>query len=429
MDIRELFQNKGRFYFLLFSIGFLIFLTAIKALAVDQIKSTEFFVSSSESQISSATSTDFTIYIGDNLAGVSNPVKSAYFEVSGVYTGSGSLELKIDNDTATSKTFSLPNVGATPTPYEIIYKDDTNKINPSSAGSYNYTLNIIPTGITISGLGAEMKLTHRYVPPSCPDGQPTNEKIKSTEFFVSSSESQISSATSTDFTIYIGDNLAGVSNPVKSAYFEVSGVYTGSGSLELKIDNDTATSKTFSLPNVGATPTPYEIIYKDDTNKINPSSAGSYNYTLNIIPTGITISGLGAEMKLTHRYKPPNCGGGYPATGDLISLVFDTGIEGAAYNSVMFKGTKPVNTKVRFQFATSNNSGGPWSYIGGATCAVGDWYDVPNVDSPVEITCAPSSHNNQRYFRYKIQLCSASDCSSGGSDTPSVTDVVVSWSP
>mgnify|MGYP001594332796 CR=1 FL=1 len=262
------------------------------------------------------------------------------------------------------------------------------------------------------------------------------DQIKSTDFFVASSDVSISSATSSPFTIYIGDNLAGVTNPVKSVYFVVSGVYTGSGSLEMKISDDNATSKTFSLPDVGTAPTPFEILYKDDTGKISPVSAGSYNYTLNINPSGVTIYGLGAKINVTHRYKPPACGG-FPATGELTSMVFDTGTEGAAYNSVMWKGVLGGSSqdqgKVRVKIATADSDAGPWDYRGPeTTCSTNtasdsDWY-VAAADTPLEAGCF-ANHNNKRYFRYRVQICSSSDCATAGSYTPEVQDVVVSWSP
>ncbi|MBI5147853.1 MAG: hypothetical protein HZA37_01740 [Parcubacteria group bacterium] len=264
------------------------------------------------------------------------------------------------------------------------------------------------------------------------------DQIKSTDTFITSGDGAVSSATSTSFTLYIGDNLSGVTNPIKSVYFAISGVYTGnSGTLKLDINGDASTAKTFTLPDVGSTPTPFEIMYKDDTNKINPASAGSYAYTLNTTPTNVTVYGLGAKMTETHRYKPPACGGAYPATGELISRIFDTGTDGAAYNSVMWKGAlggpSQNQGKARLKIATSDSDGGPWNYRGPeTTCSTNttsdsDWY-VAAADTPVEVGCY-SYHNNKRYFRYQIQICSSSDCSTGGEYTPQVDDVIISWSP
>ncbi len=276
------------------------------------------------------------------------------------------------------------------------------------------------------------------------------DQIKTNEFFAAGFDSQISSITSSQFTFYIGDDLSGISNPVKSAYFTVSGVYTSvaGGTLELKIDDDSATSKIFSLPSASA-PTYFEFIYKDNSNKINPVSAGSYTYTLNIVPSGITISGFGAKFIESHRYKPPSCGGGYPIKGEIISPTFDTGAaNGVGFNFIMASGITPVGTKFRVQLAASNCSNGAtnspactigiWGptgsdYLGGSSCATSDYYfnaafgsSPTNSPWSVEIGCQ-SNYNNKRYFRYKVILCS-SDCSASGIATPQIDNVIVNWS-
>lgn len=139
-------------------------------------------------------------------------------------------------------------------------------------------------------------------------------------------------------------------------------------------------------------------------------------------------------MKETHRYKPPTCGGA--PYGELISAVFDSteSAEGPGYNSVMWKGVLggvgQNEGKVRFQFATADSPSGPWTYLGGATCGTGDWFDPGAPDVPVELkgTACQAAWNNKRYFRYKIQICS-SDCVLSGASTPIVDDVTVSWAP
>lgn len=120
---------------------------------------------------------------------------------------------------------------------------------------------------------------------------------------------------------------------------------------------------------------------------------------------------------------------GYSATGTLESSTFDTGItDGAAYNSILWTGA--LNSgKVKLQIATSNSSSGPWNYAGpGASCDTSTFYE-PAAGTPSEIDLACSGIQNKRYFRYKVTLCSASDCSSSGSNTPQVDDVIVNWSP
>jgi len=409
--------------------GCALFFFARPVQAADQMKTLEYLIATSDSQVSTATDTPFYIYIGDDISGVSNPIKSAHVTLSGTYTGGGQIALEIDSDAASESIYSLPTV-ANPTPFEIAYKD-TGRIDPATAGIYFYTLNIAPSGVTISGLAAKIKISYRFTPVVCDDGSPSSEKIKTLEYYVKDFPAQISTATDTPFSVYIGDNISGVTDPVKSAHFTLAGIYTGGGQLVLEIDSDAASAMSFSLPTV-TNPTPFEIIYDDSTAKVNPVSAGTYNYTLNLTPSGLVFSGLGIKFKITHRYKPPACGSGYPPTGQLYSIVLDTtGTSGPAYNSVLWKGAlggpSQNQGKVRLQLSASNSSSGPWSYVGGTTCSSGDWFEAA-ADTPVEIRCF-SQLNNRRYFKYRLQLCSMSDCFSSGFYTPQVDEVVVNWSP
>lgn len=254
------------------------------------------------------------------------------------------------------------------------------------------------------------------------------DQMRTTEALIYSANNAVSAAFDQNFTLYIGDNISGITNPVKSLYFVTSGVYTGNGTINFKIDSDGATSQIFTLPNVGTTPTPFEFIYKDPSNKINPTSAGSYGYTLNVDPSGVTLYGLGVKLNESHRYKPPACGGN--PYGDLISAVFDSGVsDGAAYNSILWKGTIGTGN-VKFQFATADNAGGSWTTYYGSSCigGVGDWFVASVADTPVELLC-PAQFNNKRYYRYKIRICLASNCADTAGTSPVVEDVVVSWAP
>src|SRR3989338_10278573 len=93
----------------------------VSVFAVNQVKTTETFITSGDGEVSSATTTTFSLYIGDDLTGITNPVKSVYIPISGVYTGNGTILVKLDDDNNTAETFTLPNVGSTPTPFEILY--------------------------------------------------------------------------------------------------------------------------------------------------------------------------------------------------------------------------------------------------------------------------------------------------------------------
>jgi len=197
---------------------------ALRVFAADQVRSTDTLIYSSDIAVSSNVDAPFTVYVGDNLAGVTSPMKSLYFTVSGVYTGGGSLTMTINSDGATSQAFTLPAVSA-PTPFEFIYKDPSGKINPVSAGSYNYTLNLAPSGVIMTTFGVRMTETHQYVPAACPDG--ATQKVKTNNFLVISSDVSVTASRTDPFTLYLGDNMAGITSPLKSLQFTVSGVYTG----------------------------------------------------------------------------------------------------------------------------------------------------------------------------------------------------------
>ncbi len=126
--------------------------------------------------------------------------------------------------------------------------------------------------------------------------------------------------------------------------------------------------------------------------------------------------------------------------GYVISSTIDTGVvNGAAFNSLMWKGNLN-NGKVQMQLATANCAGGQSDY---PVCSIGSWGDSNTPfrgtdcssstsfellsDTPAEIMCA-ADHNNKRYFRYKITLCS-NDCITSGPNNPEVTDVIVNWAP
>ena len=430
---------------LLFTVALCVLIIAVSSVyAADQVRSSEFLVASSDTAVSSTINPSFTLYIGDNLSGVTNPLKSLYFTVSGFYTDTGSggtFALSIDSDSATTQTFTLPHV-TVPTPFEFVYSDPTNKINPTSAGSYAHTLNIVPTTVTAYGLGVRATETHRFVPASCPDG--STDKVKTNEFLIANYSASFSSATTSAFTFYIGDNLAGVTSPIKSLHYVFHGVYTGSGSVALSLDGDSATSQTFTLPSVSV-PTYVELIYKDPADTIHPTSAGSYTHSITISPSGVTLYSLDVILAETHRYKPSACGG-MPAKGEVYSAVFDTTgtTTGPTYNGFLWKGVLggpgADQGHVRFQLAASDCSNGAtnyptcsvgtWGFIGGPTCASSDWFDpgAPDTSYDLQSSSCIASWNNRRYFRYVVELCS-DDCTASGSYTPRVDDVIVNWAP
>lgn len=126
----------------------------------------------------------------------------------------------------------------------------------------------------------------------------------------------------------------------------------------------------------------------------------------------------------------------YQSTGTLESAVFDTGaVNGASFNSVSWDGL--VNGgAVQFQLATSNSSTGPWTFYGdaglGSGCLNTDYYNLTGViglnNAKSLLSCAVNL-NNRRYFKYRIRLCSASNCVSQTANTPQVNEINVNWSP
>ncbi len=111
------------------------------------------------------------------------------------------------------------------------------------------------------------------------------------------------------------------------------------------------------------------------------------------------------------------------ANANLTSSIFDTGIVGgAAYNTIMWQGSQPTQTSVRFQLATSNNPAGPWSYVGSDGTGTTYYQPAgPNVQTKINRTY----HNNERFVRYKVFLQS----DPGRTVSPRVDDIIINWSP
>ena len=106
----------------------------------------------------------------------------------------------------------------------------------------------------------------------------------------------------------------------------------------------------------------------------------------------------------------------------LDSTTFDTGVaNGAQLNSLLWHGSLPAGTQAKFQFAVSNASSGPWSYMG-PDGGSGTFY-APNADTVTKLDY--TLYNNYRYFRYRVTLVS----NITQTLTPRVDDVIINWSP
>ncbi|MDI6821015.1 MAG: hypothetical protein QMD65_02425 [Patescibacteria group bacterium] len=109
----------------------------------------------------------------------------------------------------------------------------------------------------------------------------------------------------------------------------------------------------------------------------------------------------------------------YATSGTLYSHIIDTEIQGGvAPNSFLWRGTKPTNTNVKFQFAFSNSTNGPWNYFG-SDCT-SDTYYTGATETWIGIQA--KCYQNQRYLRYKVVLETMDETSS-----PTVTEVILNY--
>ena len=114
------------------------------------------------------------------------------------------------------------------------------------------------------------------------------------------------------------------------------------------------------------------------------------------------------------------------ASGTLDSEPFDTNvISGAQLNSFVWQGSQPSGTSVKFQFAVSNTSSGPWAYMGPDGSS--NTYFTNNPGIPINFFTGSNGYSlfgGYRYFSYRTFLYTSST-----SVTPVINEVSVNWSP
>lgn len=108
---------------------------------------------------------------------------------------------------------------------------------------------------------------------------------------------------------------------------------------------------------------------------------------------------------------------GYANYGELESSTFDTGSDEVTYNWLSFTGSRPLDTDIKFQVATSNNLAGPWSFKGPDGTA-NTYYNIASQE-----LINYSAHLNQRYMRYKLFLETSSSW-----EVPILEEVTISYS-
>jgi len=417
---------------------FLIF-TIVPLIAGTQIgnssnltKTVEFFIGQDSTARASGETASF--YFNNVDIPETPAVQSAIIEISGVsYNNSGTQTINVDLEqgvlpAGTGIDYTLSGTTKAGS-FSLKYDAWRNGTGPMSdimaAGAYDYTLYVKGTSAGGSGSysisSAKLVLTYDY-------SLSGTNFLKTTKFLLDQQAGIKNSGEeiSRDFAVAISEN----SPAIESVFVEVSGNVKGSGSGNVGVSLvDKGSPANYSYYNVDLGPsagtTNLKIRHDASSGIVSSSYPGNKDYTLYLKVTGFSNSLLAAKLIVTYKYSDGT--GLFPASGSVISSTVDTGAtQGAAFNSLMWKGTLPAG-KVQFQLATSNSETGPWFYEGpGCTSLSNDVYE-PAAGAPVEILCA-SDHNNKRYFRYKMTVCS-SDCTSGGSSTPEVTEVVVNWSP
>lgn len=153
---------------------------------------------------------------------------------------------------------------------------------------------------------------------------------------------------------------------------------------------------------------------------IDPDDGQFHNYAWNDVAGWFSFNCANHDCSASN-YRVETSWTATSTTGTLDSTVYDTGVtEGAQLNSFVWKGSEPANTDVKFQFAVSNASSGPWTFIGPDGSE--NTYYTPSVDTSQRLDYF--NFSNYRYFRYRVVL--VSDRSQRVS--PRVDDVLINWS-
>lgn len=152
------------------------------------------------------------------------------------------------------------------------------------------------------------------------------------------------------------------------------------------------------------------------------SSGNFFNYAWNDLIGWISFNCADGGFCGSSNYRVATAWVATSTTGSVDSSTFDTGVVGgAALNSVLWHGSQPAGTSVRFQFAVSNVSGGPWNFVGPDGTSNTYYAGGPSLSIKLE----SQIFSNYRYFRYRVILVS----NQAQSLSPRVDDVIVNWSP
>jgi len=107
--------------------------------------------------------------------------------------------------------------------------------------------------------------------------------------------------------------------------------------------------------------------------------------------------------------------------GTLDSATIDLGSASALLNSIMWQGTQPTGTNVRFHIASSNDSAGPWNFVGPDDTDT-SYYTPGGPNNPIPIR--QENHLYERYVRYRVFLTA----NPGNTQSPTVNDIIINYS-
>lgn len=376
-------------------------------------------------------------------------VRSAIIEVNGVsYNNTGNQTVTIDlrRNTDLSVAYAVDyTLGATAKPksFKLQYDAFKGGVGPmsdiTSGMFYAYTLYVKDTvsagSVSFSVASAKLILTY----DSAAIG---SNFLKETKFFIVQQKNSAPSGSEVvkDFTLTIPES----SPEIKSVFVEISGVAKGNaanGVIDAKVVRKdpvldpgyTSYALNLNSPScVSACSTPFLVRYDATATVLSSDFPVGKDYTFQAKGTGFSTDLWNAKLIVTYKYT--KIVGNLPPKGELISSTFDTwdGVRasGAAYNSLMWKGSLNSGAvgQVGLQIAASDLAIGPWVFEGPDCTSLTKYSPDANTPMPIEMDCA-ASHNNKRYFRYKVIICSNIDCATSGSINPQVDEVVVNWTP
>lgn len=300
---------------------------------------------------------------------------------------------------------------------------------------YQYTIYIrgTATGGIYSIYSVKAKITYTSTSSSA-------NKLKTTTFWITQQAGPITSGTNTSQNFSV--SILEPSPVIRSKFVEVTGVLkrtaqaaTAEVSVVKQGNPLSYTLYNLDLSATAGIITPFTILYPISSIEMPDSDfPTTRNYQFDFRGTGFDTYILQARAIITYKFS--SGAGLYQASGTLESSVFYTGTaNGASFNSVSWNGVLNSGA-VQFQLATSNSSTGPWTFYGdaglGSGCNITDYYNLTGViglDKAKSLASCAANLNNKRYFKYKVKLCSASDCVTQTALTPQVNDVLVNWSP